>query len=132
MDTNNISDELQQVLHGVGHQYSNKTIKSRSVLRYSYRVIAPVNKEEENTEGKKRKMKKGTMNVSGLFHKRSKKSDPGLAWEMFHKIYHMYSNIKNKEETNEALMLTSMSDQKDTNKVSETTVKLNDNSSEPI
>ena len=44
-DTKTISDELQQVLHGVGCQYANKTIKSRSALRYARRVIARVNKE---------------------------------------------------------------------------------------
>ena len=36
---------------------------------------------------------------------------------MFHKIYHMYIDIKNKEETNAALLLTSMSDQEYINKV---------------
>ena len=41
---------------------------------------------------------------------------------MFHKIYHVYSDIKNKEEINAALLLTSMSDHEDINKVSETTV----------
>ena len=56
-----------------------------------------------------------------------KKFDPRLAWEMFHKIYHMYSDINNKEETSTALLLTRMSDQKDINKVSETTVNSHDN-----
>ena len=46
---------------------------------------------------------------------------------MFHKIYHMYSYINNKEETNAALLLTSMSDHEDINKVSETTVKSHEN-----
>ena len=54
----------------------------------------------------------------GLRHKREKQCDPRLAWEMFHKIYHMYSDIKNKEETNAALLLTSISDHKYINKVS--------------
>ena len=46
---------------------------------------------------------------------------------MFHKIYHMYSDIKNKEETNAALLLTSMSYHEDINKVSETTVNPHEN-----
>ena len=46
---------------------------------------------------------------------------------MFHKIHHMYSDIKNKEETNAALLLNSMSDHKDINKVSKKTVNSNDN-----
>ena len=89
---------------------------------YSGRVIACVNKEEENAEVQKRKTTTGIIKVSGLIHKRANQCDPRLAWEMFHNIYHMYSDIKNKEEINAALMLTSMSDHEDINKVSETTV----------
>ena len=50
-----------------------------------------------------------------------------LAWEMFHKIYHMYSDINNKEETNAALLPTIISYHKDMNKVRKTTVKSHDN-----
>ena len=100
-----ISDELQQVIHGMGCRYANKTITPPSTLMYDSRVIASVNKEEENAEGQKRKMTTGIITVSGLSHKRAKQCDPRLAWEMFHKIYHMYSDIKNKEETNAALLL---------------------------
>ena len=64
----------------------------------------------------------GTTQISGLRHKRSKKSDQNITWQMFHKVYHMYSDINDKEETNEALLLTSMSDQKDINKVSDTRI----------
>ena len=39
----------------------------------------------------------------------------------------MYSDIKNKEEINAALLLTSMSDHEDINKVSETTLNSHDN-----
>ena len=46
---------------------------------------------------------------------------------MFHNIYHMYSDIKNKEEINAALLLTRMSDHEDINKVSETTLNSHDN-----
>ena len=68
-----------------------------------------------------------TIKVSGLSHKRAKKSDLKLAWEMFHKIYHTYSDIKNKEETNTYFLLTSMSDHKYMYKVSKTTVNSHDN-----
>ena len=81
-----------------------------------------VNKEEENTEGQKRKTATGTIKVSGLGHKRENHSDLRLAWEMLHRIYNMYSDMKNKQETNADLLLTSMSYHKDMNKVSETTV----------
>ena len=58
----------------------------------------------------------------GLIHKREKQYDPRLVWEMFHKTHHMYSDIKNKEEINGALLLTRMAYHKDINRVSETTV----------
>ena len=58
----------------------------------------------------------------GLSHKREKQCDPRLAWEMFHKIYHMYSDIRNKEERNADFLITSLSYHEDINKVSETTV----------
>ena len=81
-DTSTISDELQQVLHGVGRRDANKTSTPPSALRYAHRVIARVNKEEENAEGHKRKTGTGIIKVSGLSHKREKKCDPRLAWEM--------------------------------------------------
>ena len=43
-DTSTISDELQQVLHGVGRRDANKTITPDSALRYARRVIGRVNK----------------------------------------------------------------------------------------
>ena len=46
---------------------------------------------------------------------------------MFHKIYHIYSDIKNKEEINASFLITSVSDHKEMNKVSKTTVNLHAN-----
>ena len=111
-DTTTISDELQQVLHGVGRRDVAKTITPDSALRYARRVIAQVNKEEDNAEGQKRKTKTGIIKIPGSSHKRAKQCDLRLAREMFHKIYHMYSDIKNKEDINAPLLLTSMSDHK--------------------
>ena len=74
-----------------------------------------VNIEDENEKVHNRKKKTGKIKVYG-------QSDQSLAWEMFHMIYHMFSDIKNKEETNAALMITRMSYHKDMNKVIETTV----------
>ena len=92
----------------MNYRDANKTITLQSALRCACRAIERVNKEEENAEGQKRKTMIGTIKVSGLSHKRAKQCDLRLAWEMFHKIYHMYSDIKNKEETNVALLITSM------------------------
>ena len=57
-------------MHGVGRREAKKNIKSRSALRYACRVIARVNKEEENAEGQKKNMTTGTIKVYGLSHKR--------------------------------------------------------------
>ena len=126
-DISTISDELQQVLYGVGRRDANKTITPESTLRYAHRVISRVNREEDNAEGQKRKTSTGIIKVSGLSHKRANQCDPKLAWEMFHNIYHMYSDIKNKEEINAALLITSMSDHEDINKVSEKKENSHDN-----
>ena len=50
-DTTTISDELQQVIHGVGRRDVAKTITPDSPLSYDRILIARVNKEEENAEG---------------------------------------------------------------------------------
>ena len=48
--------------------------------------------------------------VLGLIYKRENKSYTRLAWFMFLNIYHMYSDIKNKEEINSAMLIKSMSE----------------------
>ena len=55
--------------------------------------------------------------VLRLSHKREKQSDPRLDWLMLHNIYHMYSDIKNKEERNAYMLLTSMSEHEEYDKV---------------
>ena len=74
------------MLHGVSCQDANKIIKANYALRYERRVIARVNKEEENVEGHKRKMTKGTIKVFRLIQDRETQSYPRLAWDMFHNI----------------------------------------------
>ena len=96
MDTTTISNYLQQVLHGVGCRDATKTITPDSALRYARRVIGRVNREKENSDGQRRKIRTGIIKVSGSSHKRAKQCDPRLAWEMFHNIYHMYSDTNNK------------------------------------
>ena len=97
MDTNTISDELQKLISGVGRRDANNSIKTHFALRYYRRVIARVNKEEENLEGQKRNTTTGKIKFSGLSHKRENQSNPRVAWYISHKIYNMYSDIKNKE-----------------------------------
>ena len=95
-DIVSITDELQQVLRDVGKQSIGNGIQPKYAQRYVCIVIQHVNREEEEAEGQKRRTRTGMIKVSGLSHKRSKQSDPRLSWFMFHKIYCMYSYIKNK------------------------------------
>ena len=69
-DNITISDKIQQVLYGVGHQDANKSIKTHYAHRYAHIVIVHVSKEEENAEGQKKNMTTGTIKVYGLSHKR--------------------------------------------------------------
>ena len=63
----------------MGRRDANKTITLDSALRYAHRVIARVNKEEENVEGHRRNMTTEKIKVLVLSHKREKKYDPRLA-----------------------------------------------------
>ena len=67
------------------------------------------------------------MKVLGLTHKRANKSDPRLDWFMFLKINRMYSEIKNKEEINTAMLLTRISEHGESNKVNEELKNSRDN-----
>ena len=53
---------------------------------------------------------------------------------MFHRIYRVYSGIKNKEERNTAMILTSMSEHEEEYKVNEELEESldNDNNNQPI
>ena len=66
--------------------------------------------------------------------KRENQSDPRLDWFMFYKTYHMYGDTKNKEQRNYALLITSMSENKESNKVNEELKysRDNDDGNQPI
>ena len=50
------------------------------------------------------------LKVSGISHKMGKKSDRGMAWLIFQKIYLIYYDINNIEARNYVMFLTSMSE----------------------
>ena len=108
-DTMSLANELQQVLHGAGKRRIGKESKHNSAKMYAHRFIKEINKEDEKSEGQKRKTKTSMIRVSGLIHKRENQSDPRLAWLMFQKIYLVYHDINNKEQSNSPMILTSMS-----------------------
>ena len=111
------TDELQQVLHDVGGRSIGNGIKPSSAQIYSRRFVQRVNRNEEVLEGQKRRTRTGMIKLLGLSHKRAKKIYPRLNWLIFHEIYCMYSDTKNKEEINSAMILTSMSEHEEAKKV---------------
>ena len=70
----------------------------------------------------------------GFIHNRAKKRDYRLVWFMFHNIYIMYSDIKNKEERNAAMLITSMSEHEEANKFNKEIKdsRDNDDNNQPI
>ena len=66
------------MIHDVGRQDTNKTIKTHFALRYAHRVIARLNKDKENDKGQKRKTSTVKIKVSGLSPKWAKQNDPKL------------------------------------------------------
>ena len=77
-------------------------------MKHACKFIEHVNKEEVKPEGQKRTSRRGMIKVSGIIHRRAKKSDTRLNWMMFQNIYLMYRNIKEKEERNSTILLTSI------------------------
>ena len=105
-----LTNDLQKVLHDIGKQNISNGIQSKSSQRYERRVIQPVNREGGEVEEQKQKIRTGMINVLGISHKEGKQSDPNISYLMFHKIYSMHSYIKNKEEKNSDILLSSMSE----------------------
>ena len=105
-----LSDELQQVLHGVGKRSVFRDIKSKSSYRYPRRVIERLKVKEVKAEGQKRTSRNGMIKLSSLSHKRADQGYPVLACLMFQKIYLMYCDINNKEQSNDSILLTRISE----------------------
>ena len=84
------------MIHDVGKRIIGNGIQTKYANTYPHRVIQGVNREEEEAEGQKRRTRTGMMKVLGLSHKRENQSDPRLSGFMFHKIYFIYSDKKNK------------------------------------
>ena len=106
------TNKLQQVLRDVGRWIIGNYIKPSSAQSYAHGLIQCVNRNEEGAEGQKRRTRTGMVKFLGIINKRENKGDPSLAWFMFHKIYCMYSDIKNKEEINSYMLLIIMSGHK--------------------
>ena len=84
------------MLHEVGGKIIGNDIKLSSLQRYDCILIQGVNINEKGAEGQKQITGTGLIKVSGLIHEREKQSDARITWFVFHKIYHMHSEMKNK------------------------------------
>ena len=104
------------MLHDIGQQIIGNGIKPETSKRYSHRLIQHVIRNKEGAERQKRNTRTVMIKVSGSRHNRAKLNDHRLTWFMLHKIYCMYSDIKNKEERYTAMLLTSMSEHKESKK----------------
>ena len=96
IDIPTFTDDIQQVLHGVGGRIIGNVIKTESAKMYTCTLIQHININEDGSERQKLRTRTGLIKVLGLIHKRERQSNPMLAWSMFHKIYRMYSDISNK------------------------------------
>ena len=104
VDVNTLGAELQFVIKAVNSRQSTKEITPKSSSKYTRSVIKRVN-GTENGHGKQRKKSRtGLVKVSSISNNRARKSDPRLAWLIFHKIDQMYRSIR-EQESDEATKL---------------------------
>ena len=69
-DIMSLTIKIQQVLHDVGKKSISNIMQYEYTQRYAHRFIQRVNREEEEVEGKKPKMRTGMIKSSGLSHTR--------------------------------------------------------------
>ena len=89
-------------------------------MKYDRRVIEQVNKEEAKLERQKCTPNRGMIKLLGIRQNKAIQIKPIMAWLMFQIICLLYHNIKNKEEINTMMLLTSMSENIQVNKQNET------------
>ena len=78
-------------------QKSTKEITPKSSSNCTRLVIKRVNSTEDGHDKQRNKGRTGLVKVSRISNNRARKSDPRLAWLMFHKIAQMYRYIREQE-----------------------------------
>jgi hypothetical protein len=69
----------------------------KSKLAKARQVIRHVNEHEPNAEGQVKFSRTGEIKVAALSNRRTKQSNPRLAWVMFHRICTMMYRESNKK-----------------------------------
>ena len=91
---NTLGSELQLVIRAVKKRQSTKVITPKASSQYTRSVINRVNNIKDGRDNQRKKSRTGLVKVSSISNNRSRQSDPRLAWLMFHKIAHIYRDIR--------------------------------------
>ena len=85
---------LRSAIQNLDPQKANEKSRHDYMHNYSRRIIQHVNKVQDKGQMKEKGAHTGEVRVSSLYHKRAKKTNPLLSWEMFHKVYSTTINTK--------------------------------------
>ena len=94
IDFNTLGSELQLVIRAVNSRQSTKVITPKASSQYTRSVIKQVNNREDGHDNQRKNSRIGLVKVSSISNNISRQSDPRIAWMMFHKIDHMYRDIR--------------------------------------
>ena len=97
IDTATIAYELQCVVASVKKRPTCNKTAFKYAEKYCRTVMKQVNVSEDAHDKKKKKSITRFIKVSSLSNNRYKQSGTMLDWIMFHKIVHMYRDIKKQE-----------------------------------
>ena len=94
---NTLGIELKLVIKAVNSRQSTKEITPKTSSKYTRLLFNRVKKTEDGHDKQRKEIRTGLVNVSIISNNRARRSDPRLAWLMFHKIAKMYRYIREQE-----------------------------------
>ena len=115
IDVNTLGGELQLVIRAMNARQSTKVITPRVSSQYTRLVIKRVNNREDGHDNQRKKSRTGLVKVSSISNNRSSQSDPRLAWLVFHKIAHMYRDIREQESEEATELILNLRDKFNSN-----------------
>ena len=103
------------VIRAVNARQSTKVITPKASSEYTLSVIMRVNNREDGHDNQRKKSRIGLLKVSSISNNISRKSDPRLAWLMFHKIAQMYIDIGEQESEESTELILNLRDKFNSN-----------------
>ena len=94
IDVNTLGVKLKMVIKAVNERQLTKDITPKASSQYTRAIIKRVSNIEDGHDTQKKKRRTVLVKVSSISNNRSRQSDTKLAWMMFHKISHMYRDIR--------------------------------------